>query len=133
MDIAVPTIFTSLGDLSSVKNALQTMYNSQNPTTGAFPEAGPPLLQLGSDTYHMWTMVGTYNYVLYTNDTTFLQENWAKYLLAMDYIYAKVGPSGLLDVTGIRDWGRWQQGFNNSEANMMQEHIPLCTNQADIS
>lgn len=40
----------------------------------------------------------------------------------MDYIYAKVQPSGLLNVTGIRDWARWQQGFNNSEANMILYH-----------
>lgn len=119
MGIAVGTAFVSLGDLTSVKNALQTMYDNQNPTTGAFPEAGPPLLQQGSDTYHMWSMVGTYNYVLYTNDTSFLVQNWPKYLKAMDFIYGKVGANGLLDVTGIRDWARWQQGFNNSEANMM--------------
>ena len=67
----------------------------------------------------MWTMIGTYNYVLYTNDTEFLQYNWPRYLRAMKYIHAKVGESGLLNVTGTRDWARWQQGFNNSEANMM--------------
>lgn len=44
------------------------MYDNQN-SDGSFPEAGPPLLQQGSDTYHMWTMIGTYNYLLYTNDT----------------------------------------------------------------
>lgn len=65
-------------------------------------------------------MIGTYNYVLFTNDTDFLQLNWAKYQLAMNYVYGKVGPSGLLNVTGTRDWARWQQGFNNSEAQMMQ-------------
>jgi glycogen debranching enzyme len=86
----------------------------------AFPEAGPPLLQLGSDTYHMWTMIGTYNYVLYSNDTVFLQQNWDKYLLAMDFIYGKVTySSGLLNVTGLRDWARWQTGFNGSEPQMM--------------
>jgi hypothetical protein len=69
MGIAVPSTFVSLGDLDSVKNALQVMYNYQNQTTGEFPEAGPPLLQKGSDTYHMWTMIGTYNYWLFTNDT----------------------------------------------------------------
>ncbi|KAN0119698.1 glycoside hydrolase family 78 protein [Hyaloscypha variabilis] len=119
MGIAVPSTFVSIGDLTSVKNALQVMYNYQNPTTGAFPEAGPPLLQLGSDTYHMWTMIGTYNYLLYSNDTAFLSENWAKYLLAMNYIYDKVGSSGLLNVTGLRDWARWQTGFNGSEPNMI--------------
>lgn len=92
----------------------------QDKTTGAFDESGPPLSQTGSDTYHMWSMIGTYNYVLYTNNTDFLLENWDGYQLAMDYIYGKVTyASGLLDVTGIRDWARWQQGYNNSEAQMM--------------
>lgn len=121
MGIAVPSSFVSIGDLDSVGNALQTMYNNQN-KDGSFPEAGPPLLQQGSDTYHMWTMIGTYNYLLYTNDTTFLEKNWAGYLRAMEYVYGKVQPSGLLNVTGIRDWARWQQGFNNSEANMILYH-----------
>lgn len=74
---------------------------------------------MGSDTYHMWSMIGTYNYVLYTNDLDFLSLNWVGYLKAMTFIYDKVGSSGLLNVTGIRDWARWQQGFNNSEAQMM--------------
>ncbi|KAF4624323.1 hypothetical protein G7Y89_g13849 [Cudoniella acicularis] len=120
MGIAVPSTQVSIGDLEPVKNALQVMYDNQlsvspdfgisephserengvyhNPTTGAFPEAGPPLLQLGSDTYHMWTMIGTYNY---------------------NFIYNKVGQSGLLNVTGLRDWARWQTGFNGSEPNMI--------------
>ncbi|KAL9064123.1 MAG: hypothetical protein Q9157_007945 [Trypethelium eluteriae] len=118
MGVAVPSTFVSIGDLESVKNALQVMYNYQN-GDGSFPEAGPPLLQQGSDTYHMWTMIGTYNYVFYTNDTAFLQQNWAGYTRAMNYIYAKVLSPGLLNVTGTRDWARWQQGWNNSEANMI--------------
>lgn len=118
MGVAVPSTFVSVGDLDSVKNALQTMYNNQN-SDGSFPEAGPPLLQQGSDTYHMWTMIGTYNYLLFTNDTDFLAENYDGYLRAMDYIYGKVGPSGLLNVTGVRDWARWVTGFNMSEAQMI--------------
>lgn len=55
MGVAVPSTFVSLGDLESVKNALQVMYNYQA-STGAFDESGPPLSQTGSDTYHMWTM-----------------------------------------------------------------------------
>ncbi|KAJ6120009.1 hypothetical protein N7523_004289 [Penicillium sp. IBT 18751x] len=123
MGIAVPSTFVSLGDLDSVKYALQVMYNTQDKSTGAFAESGPPLSQTGSDTYHMWSMIGTYNYVLYTNNTDFLEENWDGYLHAMDYIYGKVTyPSGLLNVTGIRDWARWQQGYNNTEAQMILYH-----------
>lgn len=121
MGVAVPSAFVSLGDLDSVKNALQVMYNTQA-STGAFAESGPPLSQTGSDTYHMWSMIGTYNYFLYTNDTDFVLTNWAKYLKAMDYVYGKVDNSSLLNVTGIRDWARWQQGFHNTEANMILYH-----------
>jgi hypothetical protein len=64
-------------------------------------------------------MIGTWNYVHYSNDTDFLSLNWNRYQEAMEYIYAKVLDPGLLNVTGIRDWARWQQGFNNSEANIM--------------
>jgi hypothetical protein len=121
MGVAVPSTFVSVGDLDSVRNALQVMYTYQN-NDGSFPEAGPPLLQQGSDTYHMWTMIGTHNYMMYKNDTAFLQQNWAKYRRAMDYILVKVGPSGLLNVTGTRDWARWQTGFNMSEAQMILYH-----------
>ncbi|OGE57769.1 hypothetical protein PENARI_c001G09197 [Penicillium arizonense] len=123
MGIAVPSAFVSLGDLDSVKNALQIMYNTQDKTTGAFDESGPPLSQKNSDTYHMWSMIGTYNYVLYTNDTDFLLQNWESYQHAMKFIYGKVTyPSGLLNVTGTRDWARWQQGYNNSQAQMILYH-----------
>ena len=119
MGVAVPSTFVSLGDLESVMNALQVMYFTQNNVTGAFAESGPPLSQTGSDTYHMWSMVGTYNYVLYTGDLEFLSRNWNGYLRAMNYILGNVSPapSGLLNVTGIRDWARLQQGFHNTEAN----------------
>lgn len=48
MGVAVPSTYVSIGDLESVKNALQVMYNYQN-ADGSLPEAGPPLLQQGSD------------------------------------------------------------------------------------
>jgi uncharacterized protein (DUF608 family) len=67
----------------------------------------------------MWSMIGTYSYVLYTNDTAWLSQVWDKYLRAMDYIDAKVSNTGLLNVTGTRDWARETQGGNNTEANMM--------------
>ncbi|KAL9620125.1 MAG: hypothetical protein Q9160_005331 [Pyrenula sp. 1 TL-2023] len=122
MGVAVPSAFVSTGDLESIRNALQVMYDHQDARTGAFDESGPPLSQKGSDTYHMWTMIGTYNYVLYSGDTAFLASNWPKYLLAMNFITSKVDSSGLLNVTGIRDWARWQQGFHNTEANTILYH-----------
>ena len=122
MAIAVPSAFYSVGDIEFVRTALQTMYDHQN-ADGSLPEAGPPLLQQGSDTYHMWTLIGTYYYMLYTNDTTFLDTNWLRYEKAIEYTLAKVlQPLGLLNVTGTRDWARVTQGGNNTEANVILYH-----------
>jgi hypothetical protein len=122
MAIAVPSAFYSVGDIEFVRTALQTMYDHQN-TDGSLPEAGPPLLQQGSDTYHMWTLIGTYYYMLYTNDTAFLDANWQSYEKAIEYTLAKVlQPLGLLNVTGTRDWARVTQGGNNTEANVILYH-----------
>ena len=52
----------------------------------------------------------------------FFETNWLRYQLAMKYITTKVDASGLLNVTGVRDWARWQQGFHNTEANMILYH-----------
>ncbi|KAF2669918.1 putative alpha-L-rhamnosidase B [Microthyrium microscopicum] len=118
MGIAVPSSFFSTGDLDSVKNALQVMFDTQM-KDGALYEAGPPLLQKNSDTYHMWTLIGTYNYILYSDDQDFLDKNWVKYQAAMDYITKKINSKGLLDVTGKRDWARLNQGGQNSEASLL--------------
>lgn len=121
MGIAVPSSAVSTGDLESVKNALQVLFEYQN-EDGSLSEAGPPLLQRNSDTYHMWTLVGTYNYMLYTADAEFVQRNWDRYKRATDYIYAKVDETDLLNQTGTRDWARWHTGFNNTAANVLLFH-----------
>jgi hypothetical protein len=118
MGIALPSSFVSIGDLDSVKNALQVMYDYQNPDV-SFPEAGPPLFQQNSDTYHMWSIIGTYNYMLYANDASFVQQNWARYVKAMEFIYDKVDESGIFNQKGTSDWARWQTGFNNTETSFI--------------
>jgi hypothetical protein len=129
MAIAVPSAFYSVGDIEFVRTALQTMYDHQN-ADGSLPEAGPPLLQQNSDTYHMWTLIGTYYYLLYTNDTAFLETNWPRYSKALEYTYAKVlQPLGLLNVTGTRDWARITQGGNNTEANVILYHTLTTASQ----
>ena len=75
-------------------------------------------------------MIGTYNYFLYTNDTTFLRQNWPSYQLAMSYVLGKVLPDvGLLNVTGLRDWARRGQGGTNTEANMILHHALVTGSQ----
>lgn len=119
MGVAVPSTFYSLGDLDAVMNSLQSQYDHQM-SNGELPFAGLPVLAYGGDTYHCWTMIGLYNYVLYTGDMDFLQHNWNGYMQAMEYIYAKVlEPLGLLNVTGTGDWGRLNPQGYCSEANMV--------------
>ena len=118
MGIAVPTQFVSTNDLIPTRNALSTMFSQINPDTGELPESGPPLSQTGSDTYHGWTLIGTYNYYLYSGDIEWLEGIWVNYTKAVSYLESLVVDStGLLNVTGTRDWGRLWQGGYNSEAN----------------
>ncbi|BCS19863.1 uncharacterized protein APUU_20295S [Aspergillus puulaauensis] len=121
MGIELPSLYLSLGPASGVREALNTIYDHQN-IDGSFPQAGPPYLAQDSDTYHMWTMIATYYYILYTDDMDWLSQYWAGYIKAMEFIYAKVAADGLLNVTGTNDWARLTQGGKNSEANMILYH-----------
>lgn len=98
MGIAVPTAFVSTNDLLPVKNALSTMFTNINPTTGALPESGPPLSQLGSDTYHGWTLIGTHNYYLFSGDVDWLETVWANYVSAR-FVYKTI--STFLNTNGL--------------------------------
>ncbi|KAJ7595645.1 Six-hairpin glycosidase [Mycena floridula] len=118
MGIAVPTQFVSTFDLIPTRNALATMFAAINPNTGALPESGPPLSQTGSDTYHGWTLIGTYNYFLYSGDLAWLNSVWTNYTKAVAFLEAKVDPTTkLMDVTGLRDWARLGGGGFNAEGN----------------
>lgn len=137
MGIAVPTQFVSTNDLLPTRNALSTMFAAINPITGALPESGPPLSQMGSDTYHMWTLIGTCtppsplspfpsttqlsvldNYFLFSGDTPWLEDVWANYTKALSFLENKVNAStGLIDITGLRDWARLGGGGYNAEGN----------------
>ncbi|KAF6817097.1 bacterial alpha-l-rhamnosidase domain-containing protein [Colletotrichum plurivorum] len=119
MGVAVPSAFVSTGDLESAKNAIQTMFEFQQPS-GIFPRAGPPYLDAASDTYHMWTMIGAYNYVLFSGDLAWLETHWPTYLRAMGYIYAKIIPeTGVLNATATGDWARYINSVNGSAPNML--------------
>jgi hypothetical protein len=55
-------------------------------------------------------MLGTYEYLLWTNDGPWLNSVYLKYKAAMAFIIGKVDSSGMLYVTGTDDWGRLEQG-----------------------
>lgn len=120
MGVAISAAFYSTGDIESVKNSLATLYSIQA-EDGLLPFSGPPLLATNSDTYHMWTMIGTYNYVLYSGDLDFIREIWAKYLAAMDFVANQLDSSlGLLNITGYtEDWGRFYTDSTSASAQML--------------
>ncbi|KAI2784378.1 glycoside hydrolase family 78 protein [Daldinia loculata] len=120
MGVAVPASFYSTGDIESVRNSLTTLYGIQE-QNGLLPFSGPPLLAKNSDTYHMWTMIGTYNYVLYSGDVDFIRGIWTKYLLAMSFVTNQLDSSlGLLNITGYTDdWGRFNVSSTLASAQML--------------
>ncbi|KAK8037928.1 Six-hairpin glycosidase [Apiospora phragmitis] len=124
MGVAVPAAFYSTGDIEyvfyhgrllfhplivprSTRNALQSLYELQDSSTGQLPFSGKPLHATGSTTYHLWTMLGTYNYVFFSDDTEFLQNHWDGYKAAMKWAKNHVNSSGLLySASKDADWGR---------------------------
>lgn len=69
--------------------------------------------------YHLWTLVGTFNYFLYTGDTDFMTSIWPKYLKAINLSRSKVTSKGIMNVTGTADWGRWTYSTERSSASML--------------
>jgi hypothetical protein len=125
LGVSVPTEFASLGDVTPTRNALTTLYDHQS-ASGQLPFAGPQVNFYGSDTYHLWTLIGTASYYQYSHDGAWLGTEWANYLRAMDYILAQVGADGLLSVRGTADWARAGQGGQNIAANALM-HQALVT------
>jgi hypothetical protein len=121
LGVSVPTEFASLGDVTPTRNALTTLYDHQQPS-GELPFAGPEVNFYGSDTYHLWTLIGTANYVQYSHDYGWLAGEWSNYVRALSYSLGKVGADGLMTVTGTNDWARGDQGGENIEANALLYH-----------
>ncbi|KAL7622304.1 hypothetical protein AAE478_007808 [Parahypoxylon ruwenzoriense] len=68
-----------------------------------------------------WTMIGTYNYVLYSGDLDFAREIWSKYLAGMSFLADQLDSSlGLLNITGYtNDWGRLYTDSTLAPAQML--------------
>lgn len=118
LGVSVPTEYASLGDLTPTRNALTTLYQHQA-ASGELPFAGPEVNFYGSDTYHLWTLIGTANYYQYSHDQAWLSGEWAGYVRAIDFSLAEVGSDGLMTVQNTADWARGDQGGENIEANSL--------------
>jgi hypothetical protein len=118
LGVSVPTEYASLGDLTPSRNALTTLYAHQD-ASGELPFAGPEVNFYGSDTYHLWTLIGTATYYQYSHDRTWLNAEWAGYARALAFSLAEVGGDGLMTVRNTADWARADQGGENIEANAL--------------
>ena len=119
MGISLPTAYVSTNDLLAARNSLTTIYQHQKSSTGELPYSGPEFNFYGSDTYHMWTLIGTSSYYLYSADKSWLDGIWSQYQQGMSYITGKLDGNGLLNVTSTSDWARGGQGGENIEANAL--------------
>ncbi|KAH0387860.1 bacterial alpha-L-rhamnosidase domain-containing protein, partial [Aureobasidium melanogenum] len=132
--ISVPGVFLSTDDAITVKLSLQQLFASQNTTTGALPWFAQPVyvypendfINLGkvvfSFNYHLFTLLGLHNYWIYTGDDEYLQNNWNRFKLGLNYSLSFVDETGLANVTSSFDWLREGMGGHNIEANSILKH-----------
>ncbi|THX28486.1 Six-hairpin glycosidase [Aureobasidium pullulans] len=132
--ISVPGVFLSTDDAITVKLSLQQLFASQNATTGALPWFAQPIyvfpensfINFGkvvfSFNYHLFTLLGLHNYWIYTGDDEYLQQNWNRFKLALNYSLSFVDETGLANVTSSFDWLREGMGGHNIEANSILKH-----------
>lgn len=81
---------------------------------------GPPINFFSSDTYHMSTLIGTYDYMVFSGDTAFLNSNWGKYKSAVSFVTNKIDGTGMMNVNGPNNWGRTAgSGGHATDGNML--------------
>ncbi|KAK7953957.1 alpha-L-rhamnosidase A [Apiospora saccharicola] len=124
MYIAIPGIAVSTYDMLAVRNALDVVFWRQY-SDGRLPYAGPPLSYHNefSDTYHMHTLLGVYDYVMYSGDIDWLRKKWPDYMRAFYVSVSKVDSKNLMHVTSPFDWNRHGMGGHNVEASAMLQVV----------
>lgn len=70
--------------------------------------------------YHLWHLIGTYNYFLYSGDTDFVVKYWTQFTKGLDRTLSLVSSTtGIVNVTGDQDWGRFTYGTERASASML--------------
>ena len=59
------------------------------------------------------------NYHLFSGNTEWVRELWSNYTKAVGFLEGKVDETGLIDITGLRDWARQGGGGHNAEGNAL--------------
>ncbi|KAL4790513.1 hypothetical protein BDV19DRAFT_393994 [Aspergillus venezuelensis] len=108
MGVAVPSVFVSTGDGGSVRGALDVIYNNQA-SNRQFPKSGPPNLdwEVILPAYHLWHLIGTYNYLLYTGDSDYIVRIWPQFTKGLERSLSLLSSRGIMNITGDERWGRF--------------------------
>ncbi|KAI0470049.1 Six-hairpin glycosidase [Xylariaceae sp. FL0804] len=117
MAIAMPVIAVTTYDLVSVENALDSLFNLQNKSSGQMPYAGVGFFLTYSATYHLYTLIGIADHYLYSGDMDYLRGKWEDWKLGLEFSLAFIDDSGMMNVTSSSDWLRFGMGGHNIEAN----------------
>ncbi|KAL4899629.1 Six-hairpin glycosidase-like protein [Aspergillus multicolor] len=118
MGTALPSVFVNTGELDSARSALAVIFANQA-DNGQFPKAEPPNDQLNSDTYHLWQLIGTYNYLLYSGDAAFVVDHWPQFTKGLNRSLSLLSSNGIVKVTADRDWGRFTYGAERASASIL--------------
>lgn len=90
---------------------------------GSLGYSGPPFNAAGSgsDAYMCWSLIGAYNYYIYTGDVDFIRTVWSNYTEAMAFLSGQQDSTGLVNVIEkfANDWGREGAGGHNSATNAL--------------
>ena len=124
LGIALPTEYDSTDDVTSGGNAVATLWQHQE-ASGELPYEGPPTDPAsvqGSDTYHLWAMVGTADYYSYSGNLSWVNRIWPQYQKAMSFIMSRMDSStGLINEAAgeTGDWAATSHGTENIEVNAL--------------
>ena len=139
MGVSVPALFATLGDIQASLNAVDTLFNFQNPDSGQLPYVGPPIagehtpMTYASDTYHLWAIAGTCNVFAFLSSDrrhTWGVDKWEPLTHALNTSIGKINSSsGLMVVTATSDWARHGQGGQNMAANSLLFNAMRCVSE----
>ena len=113
MGVSVGTAFATTGDVDASRNALDTLYSYQDPS-GMLPYVGPPIAaekapgqEGGSDTYHLWAIIGTCDVAGYTlaakAPAGWAAQRWAGLTKAVNASVAKITASDHKPIGGLNN------------------------------
>jgi hypothetical protein len=124
MTVSIPSVFVSTYDMISIQNGINALLVLQH-ADGQLPYAGFPFNTFNdvSFTYHLHTLIAIAYYFHYTGDLQYVKDVWDHYARAIAWSLGSIDSSGLMFVTGDKDWLRGDMYGHNIEANAILYYV----------